>query len=92
MPLNNGSYRNHCPQCLWSLHVDAARPGDRASTCMGLMEPYEIVRSKKKGFQVVHRCTQCGKTQPNKLALTPTGGAGQSDFEAMLAFLAKLNH
>ncbi|MGH3301842.1 MAG: RNHCP domain-containing protein [Streptosporangiaceae bacterium] len=36
-PLVNGSYRNHCPACLWSQHVDV-RPGDRASPCCGLME------------------------------------------------------
>ena len=66
-PLTNGSYRNHCPFCLWSVHVDDARPGDRASVCRGLMQPIELV-SKRKGWQVVHRCTRCGKTQPNKVA------------------------
>lgn len=66
-PLTNGSYRNHCPFCLWSVHVDDARPGDRASVCFGLMRPVELV-SKRKGWQVVHRCTRCGKTQPNKVA------------------------
>jgi hypothetical protein len=28
-PLSNGSYRNHCPACLLSKHVDIL-PGDRA--------------------------------------------------------------
>jgi RNHCP domain len=31
------------------------------------MQPIELV-SKRKGWQVVHRCTRCGKTQPNKVA------------------------
>ena len=31
------------------------------------MQPVELV-SKRKGWQVVHRCTRCGKTQPNKVA------------------------
>ena len=30
--------RNHCPFCLWSLHVDI-NPGDRANECRGQMEP-----------------------------------------------------
>ena len=67
LPLSNGSYRNHCPFCLWSVHVDDARPGDRLSECFGLMRPEELV-SKRKGWQIVHRCTRCGKRQPNKVA------------------------
>ena len=34
-----GSARNHCPYCLYSLHVDTESPGDRASDCHGLMDP-----------------------------------------------------
>ena len=38
-PENAGSdHRNHCPNCLSSLHVDVT-PGDRASDCGGIMEP-----------------------------------------------------
>ena len=29
-PLAGGGYRNHCPVCLHSLHVDV-NPGDRAA-------------------------------------------------------------
>ena len=32
------AHRNHCPNCLTSLHVDV-EPGDRAADCGGLMEP-----------------------------------------------------
>ena len=36
-PQNAGSdHRNHCPNCLSSLHVDE-EPGDRASDCGGIM-------------------------------------------------------
>ncbi|MDQ5968548.1 MAG: hypothetical protein QG561_147 [Patescibacteria group bacterium] len=28
-----GSARNHCPVCLYSLHVDESVPGDRLSDC-----------------------------------------------------------
>ena len=34
-------HRNHCPHCLWSLHVDLAT-GDRRSACRGPMEPIAI--------------------------------------------------
>lgn len=68
VPLTNGSYRNHCPRCLWSLHVDDVLPGDRASACRGLMEPIGIARNRK-GRQVVHRCIRCGKVQPNRIAV-----------------------
>ena len=66
-PLGNGSYRNHCPACLWSKHVDGERPGDRASDCRGAMRPIGIVRSKK-GFQIVHRCERCGIQRRNRVA------------------------
>jgi hypothetical protein len=34
-------HRNHCPHCLWSVHLDE-RPGDRRSACRGGMEPIAI--------------------------------------------------
>ena len=41
VPANSdGHYRNHCPYCLWSLHVDDL-PGDRASSCR---QPNRLVR------------------------------------------------
>jgi DNA-directed RNA polymerase subunit RPC12/RpoP len=66
LPLTNGSYRNHCPSCLHSLHVDDA-PGDRASDCGGVMEPIGLRRGKKH-VQVVHRCLRCGAVRPNRVA------------------------
>ena len=33
--------RNHCPYCLWSLHVDG-ESGDRTSDCRGAMEPVAV--------------------------------------------------
>ncbi len=65
--MTNGSYRNHCPFCLVSKHVDR-QPGDRASDCAGLMMPSEIVSHSKKGYQLVHVCLRCGKRQRNKIA------------------------
>ena len=66
-PLTNGSYRNHCPQCLYSQHLDMA-PGDRASSCKGMMEPKAIKYNSKKGLQLVHRCLTCGAVRANRIA------------------------
>ena len=62
-----GSYRNHCPRCLWSKHVDIA-PGDRAADCGGAMEPVAVDYSGKKGYILIHRCTVCAAQDRNKLA------------------------
>ena len=41
-PQNAGSdHRNHCPNCLSSLHVDL-EPGDRASDFGGIMDPVAV--------------------------------------------------
>ena len=53
-------YTNHCPQCLWSRHVDN-NPVDRESDCGGMMEPIAI-ESKKDGYIITHKCQKCGKT------------------------------
>ena len=65
--LTNGSYRNHCPFCLCSKHVDNS-PGDRGSSCGGLMKPVEVLYKPGKGYQLVHRCTKCGKHSKNIIA------------------------
>ncbi|MBI3336332.1 RNHCP domain-containing protein [Candidatus Peregrinibacteria bacterium] len=66
-PLKKGSCRNHCPQCLYSKHVDEVGPGDRASICHGLMEPIGI-EQKGQEFMICHRCTTCGILRRNKSA------------------------
>ncbi len=74
------SSRNHCPFCLWSLHVDVF-PGDRANGCGGQMEPIRVEISPKKGFVIVHRCTVCGEIRRNKAA---TDAPVQPDNRALL--------
>ncbi len=69
-PLTSGSYRNHCPFCLWSRHVDETAPGDRQATCEGMMEPVALEHSGKKGYIIIHRCTVCGIVRKNKAALS----------------------
>lgn len=68
LALTNGSYRNHCPFCLYSKHLDEF-PGDRSSSCHGLMEPIEVIYHTKKGYQIIHKCTSCHKVQKNIIAV-----------------------
>ena len=68
--------RNHCPYCLWSRHLDVL-PGDRASECMGLMEPLFAEPDPKKGYVITHRCKECGELRRNKAAYG--GKQGQMD-------------
>ncbi|WP_170958214.1 MULTISPECIES: RNHCP domain-containing protein [Bacillus] len=67
-PLSNGSYRNHCPFCLYSKHLDDKMPGDRQSKCKGMMEPVQLKYHSKKGYQIVHSCKNCDIVQVNKIA------------------------
>jgi len=66
-PLTNGCYRNHCPKCLYSLHIDN-KPGDRANDCFGLMKPVNVRYHGKKGWQIIHRCDLCGIIKMNRTA------------------------
>lgn len=62
--VRGSGYTNHCPQCLWSKHVDV-NPGDRKAQCQGLMEP---VDAELKGGEcaILHRCVSCGFKKRNK--------------------------
>ena len=59
-------FTNHCPKCLWSMHVDV-HPGDRAEACLGLMEPVRLEGSSPD-YTIVHRCRRCGLERRNKAA------------------------
>lgn len=58
-------YTNHCPSCLFSLHVDELVPGDRLSTCKGLMEPIKA-EMKNGEYGIIHKCQKCKKVTKNK--------------------------
>lgn len=60
-------HRNHCPNCLWSLHVDL-RTGDRRSGCRGQMEPVGIATRHGGEWMLIHRCTNCGMLRMNRIA------------------------
>ena len=84
LALSNGSYRNHCPRCLYSRHVDR-RPGDRASSCRSLMQPVGLTYKAKKGWQIVHRCERCRTLSVNKVA---TDTVQPDDYRALAAVTA----
>ncbi len=42
-------HRNHCPNCLYSVHLDE-EPGDRESNCHGRMEPIGVWVREKRGM------------------------------------------
>lgn len=60
-------HRNHCPNCLSSVHMDE-KPGDRASDCHGVMEPIAVWVRKSGEWAIIHRCKVCGKFSSNRIA------------------------
>ena len=72
-----GGYRNHCPFCLHSKHVDEETPGDRKSKCKGLMMPVAVFNRKTGEYVLIHRCGICGEIRYNRIA-------GDDDFEKIL--------
>jgi hypothetical protein len=68
MPLTGGRQRNHCPNCLHSLHVDLKTPGDRRSDCVSLMEPVATFVRHNGEQVVVHHCRGCGIERHNRIA------------------------
>jgi hypothetical protein len=61
------AHRNHCPSCLWSVHLDDV-PGDRASPCRARMEPIAISVRGDGEWVVIHRCTGCEELDLNRTA------------------------
>lgn len=68
VPAGAGSdHRNHCPNCLASLHVDN-EPGDRQSECGGIMDAIALWIRKNGECAVIHRCRRCGALSSNRTA------------------------
>lgn len=57
-------YTNHCPNCLWSKHVDI-NPGDREADCGSLMRPIGL-DLKGGEYIILHECVKCGHKKKNK--------------------------
>ncbi len=67
-PLGSGTYRDHCPVCLWGKHVDDLGPGDRASLCQKLLKPVGMDSDSRKGFVILYECQGCKRKIRNKAA------------------------
>ncbi len=64
--VHGNGYTNHCPECLWSRHVDN-NPGDRAAVCGGMMRPANITMDGDR-FVITHICEKCGKEKRQRCA------------------------
>ncbi|MCI5667639.1 MAG: RNHCP domain-containing protein [Oscillospiraceae bacterium] len=68
VPQGAGSaHRNHCPNCLTSLHVDIT-PCDRQADCGGIMDAVALWVRKNGESAVIHRCRRCGALSSNRVA------------------------
>jgi len=65
--VTGNGFTNHCPQCLYSKHVDI-NPGDRAQTCHGLMKPTDVRIKSGSVEKLVQTCEVCGHMRANKVA------------------------
>lgn len=65
---HSSSYRNHCPFCLYSRHVDGDTPGDRLNLCRGLMKPIGVFTRRTGEYVLVHKCNCCGFERFNRIA------------------------
>jgi RNase P subunit RPR2 len=61
--VQGNGYTNHCTSCLWSKHVDI-EPGDRESSCHGLM-PVSNIQTQGDKFILTHTCKKCGFSRRN---------------------------
>lgn len=55
--ISGTGYTDHCPNCLWSKHVDI-NPGDRLSKCGGMMKPIKTEHNRTRFF-IEYRCEKC---------------------------------
>ena len=78
---SGGHHRNHCPFCLFSLHVDDRRTGDRQSICKSRMQPTGSFQRRNGEHVLVHRCLGCGFERFNRIA-------ADDDFELVLSLPA----
>ena len=60
------SARDHCPNCLYSKHVDI-NPGDRSNLCKGLLKPIGIEKYKHT-YKIIYKCLKCSTIHKNIMA------------------------
>lgn len=79
--VSGNGYTNHCPECLYSKHVDV-NPGDREAQCGGLMKPLRL-EMKGQEYSIIHHCEKCDFERKNKVL-------PQDNYEALLALIQRL--
>ncbi|RSN71948.1 RNHCP domain-containing protein [Actinomadura sp. WAC 06369] len=62
------THRNHCPNCLASLHVDRRVPGDRDADCRGRMDALGVSVRPDGEWMIIHQCASCGELSANRIA------------------------
>ncbi|MGY2061063.1 RNHCP domain-containing protein, partial [Nocardia gipuzkoensis] len=62
------AHRNHCPNCLVSLHLDRRIPGDRAAACRGRMDAVSMTTRGDGEWMIIHQCLTCGRLSVNRAA------------------------
>lgn len=82
--LSGVNNRNHCPNCLFSRHVDLYKAGDRKAECKARMQPVGLtVKQTNKRFStsdnggemmLIHCCTACDKISINRIAADDSAG------------------
>lgn len=70
--------RDHCPYCLYSLHVDI-NPGDRKNPCKGLLKPIDVEKFKDS-FKIIYECQKCKEIHKNIMA-------NDDDFDEILKIM-----
>lgn len=65
--VEGNGYTNHCPNCLYSVHIDRY-PGDRKELCLGIMSPIDIITKGGDAEYVVHICNLCKVVKRNVLS------------------------
>ena len=76
--VKGSGYTDHCPECLWSRHVDIY-PGDRRAECKGMMEPMGA-----KDNIIYYQCIKCGFK--HRVKTIP-----QDNFESLLKLFSMFN-
>jgi rubrerythrin len=71
--VKGSGYTDHCPNCLWSRHVDI-NPGDRVARCGGAMEPISV-ETKGGEYIIGYQCQKCGFKHRVKAAPNDNFGA-----------------
>ncbi len=59
-------YTDHCPHCLYSIHVDI-NPGDRMAECKGVMVPVGVEKEKGR-YIIYYQCLKCNYKKRVKIA------------------------